>query len=112
MNQEYEQYKTDKLIDYFKYISSAHLAVIGVVVAFKEKFLANPEIDLAFWITIAFLFGSFITVTYGYITLINSYFEQIKHHLKIAAFARKWPGYLLVAAVTSFAIQASIEWVK
>ncbi|TDO95362.1 hypothetical protein [Marinomonas balearica] len=106
MDLEYEKYKTDKLVDYFKFISSAHLAVIGVVVTFKEKFLKGPEVDLYFWITIALLFVSFIVATYGYITLINSYFEQIKHHLKIAKIARKWPGYILIASITSFAIQA------
>ncbi len=112
MDIEYEKYKTDKLVDYLKFISTAHLAVIGVVVTFKEKFLNGPEVDLYFWITIVFLFASFIVATYGYITLINSYFEQIKHHLKIAEIARKWPGYILIASVTSFVIQAGLGWVK
>jgi len=111
MNEELEKYKTDKLIDYFKFISSAHLAVIGVVVTFKDNFRAGTDVELAFWATIVFLFGSFVTVSYGYIALINCYFEQINLHLKIAAFARKWPGYILLASVTSFALQATTAWV-
>lgn len=112
MDQEYEKYKNDKLIEYLKFISTLHLGVIGVVVTFKDKFLSGHEVELAFWITVIFLFASFVATIYGYITLINSYFEQPKHHLAIATFARKWPGYVLVASITSFLIQIFLLWLN
>lgn len=112
MDTEYEKYKADKLIDYLKYITSLHLVVIGVMVSFKEKFLSNSEVELPFWITVGVLLFSFILAAYGYVILINSYFEQLKHHLKIASWARKWPGYILIGAVSSFIIQSFSVWVK
>lgn len=107
MNQEYERYKADKLIDYLKYISTIHLGIIGITVTFKEKFLSGAQIEMAFWITIFVLCVSFVMATYGYIVLINSYFENIRHHVKIISFARKWPGYILVGVLVSFVIQAA-----
>jgi hypothetical protein len=106
--EEYEKYKVDKLIEYLKFLISAHLALIGVVITFKEKFLDSPDINLIFGITIAVLLISFLITMLGYIHLIGSFFEQPKNHKAIASFARKYSGAILVAAVYSFFIQAVV----
>lgn len=97
--------KVYKLIEYFKFLATVHLAVIGVVVTFKEKFLSGTHLEIIFWVTAVILFFSFMVVIYGYSALINSHFETVDNHLRIAKFARKWPGYILIASLASYIIQ-------
>jgi predicted Na+-dependent transporter len=106
---ENQKYKLDKLTDYLKFMSTAHLAVIGVIGTFSEKFIGDKDISIEFWVTIAVLLISFLVSTYGYVTLINSFYEQPKHHKKIVTFARKYTGYVLIAAVYSFFFQVAVK---
>lgn len=108
--EEYEKYKLDKLIDYLKFLTTAHLAVLGVIFSFNEKFLANADVNIEFWITVAVLLISFLVSAQGYVTLINSFYEQPKHHKTIVTFARKYTGYVLIAVVYSFFIQVWWKW--
>lgn len=99
----------DKLIDYFKFISGAHLAVIGVVITFNDRFLSGVESELVFYILIFVLVFSLALVMYGYVCLIDSYFKQARHHQKIIEYAKSC-GYILIPAVVVFLIQTVTIW--
>ena len=103
---EKTKYKTDKLIDYFKYIATANIATIALLVSLKDKL--EFEIKFATPIISVFLILSLGLSYYGYYTIVDKLFEPQKNHEKIVRFCRRYSGAILVAVIGTLALNLKI----
>ena len=100
-----EQFKLDKQVEYFKYISTAHIAVIGFLLSQGDKLGLEKLPDVVLFGSAILLILSLLVSLYGYVTLIDSLFESKKHHEKLITSCRLIAGVSLVAIIFATLLQ-------
>lgn len=97
-----EKYKTDKQIEYFKYIGTAQIATVGFLVSQKQELGLDQLPNGILWASIAILVFTLLASLLGYIFLINSLFVEEKYQAVLIKNCRFVSGIVFV--VTIFAI--------